>query len=189
MKISTKRQLTATALAVTLLTLNLSVAEAAGAQGAFHIGDNGPAGGKVFYVSDAGLHGLEAAPEDQSTGEAWGCYDHSNYISVPGARGVVVGTGAANTAAIVAACAETNVAAKIADAYVLNGYTDWHLPSKDELNLLFQQRAVVGGFSDIGYWSSTEYSSNDAWIQTFFHGRQGGNYKNYILPVRAVRVF
>ena len=88
----------------------------------FHIGDNGPAGGKVFYLTDAtGKHGLEAAPADQSSGVTWGCYG----TSIAGAQGTAVGIGAANTAAIVAGCAEANTAAKIADAYALNGFTDW----------------------------------------------------------------
>ncbi|MFI3198280.1 MAG: DNRLRE domain-containing protein, partial [Methylococcaceae bacterium] len=48
----------------------------------FHIGDNGPAGGKVFYVTDAtGLHGLEAAPADHSEYVQWGCFG----ISISGA--------------------------------------------------------------------------------------------------------
>ena len=40
----------------------------------YEIGDTGPAGGIVFYVTDGGLHGLEAAPEDQDRGE-WGCVE------------------------------------------------------------------------------------------------------------------
>ena len=101
-----------------------------------------------------------------------------------------MGTGAANTAAIVAGCAEANTAAKIADAYALNGYTDWYLPSKDELNLLYQQKTVVGGFAFNYYWSSSEDSSDDAWLQYFYNGLQyySGN-KGSTLPVRAVRAF
>ena len=148
------------------------------------IGDNGPAGGKVFYVTDAGLHGLEAAPADQSSGAAWGCIGNA----ISGADGTAVGTGAANTADIVAGCAEANTAAKIADAYALNGYTDWFLPSKDELNLLYQQKSVVGGFATNYYWSSSEGGSYDAWYQYFGDGYQGYG-KDLTLPVRAVRAF
>ena len=151
------------------------------------IGDTGPAGGKVFYVTDAtGLHGLEAAPADQSAA-AWGCYG----ASITGADGTAVGTGAANTADIVAGCAEANTAAKIADAYALNGYTDWYLPSRDELNLLYQQNTVVGGFANSYYWSSSEDNSNNAWPQNFSNGSQyyNGFYKYSTLPVRAVRAF
>jgi len=159
----------------------------------YHIGDNGPAGGKVFYLSDnTGLHGLEAAPADQSSDAAWGCYTDS-WTSIPSAQGTAVGTGAANTAAIVAGCSETNTAAKITDAYALNGYTDWFLPSKDELNALYHKRYIVGGFTDsYYYWSSSEGSSSVAWIQTFnfvFQNTQGHGNKYDTLPVRAVRAF
>jgi hypothetical protein len=152
----------------------------------FIIGDTGPAGGKVFYLTDAtGLHGLEAAPGDQSVAAAWGCWG----TSITGADGTAVGTGAANTADIVVGCAEANTAATIADAYALNGYTDWYLPSKDELNLLYQQKNIVGGFADTSYSSSSEYHSNLAWLQGFSNGFQYSLSKNYPLPVRAVRSF
>ena len=150
------------------------------------VGDTGPAGGKVFYLSDnTGLHGLEAAPVDQSTGAPWGC----NGTSISGAQGTAVGTGAANTAAIVSGCSDAGIAAKIADAYVLNGYTDWFLPSKDELNLLNLQSSVVGGFASSYYWSSSELDSNYAWYQNFYNGNLYGDYKDDPLPVRAVRAF
>ncbi len=157
----------------------------------FHIGDNGPAGGKVFYLSDnTGLHGLEAAPADQvdSTGNAafaWGCH----YIAIPDAQGTAVGTGAANTAAIVVGCNEANTAAKIAYSYALNGYTDWFLPSKDELNLLYQQKNVVSGFARNYYWSSTESDIFNAWAHYFASGGQEEGVKSGPYPVRAVRAF
>jgi Protein of unknown function (DUF1566) len=153
----------------------------------FHIGDNGPAGGKVFYLSDnTGLHGLEAAPADQSPGTVWGC----NNALISGAQGTVVGTGAANTTAIVAGCSAANTAAKIADDYTLNGYTDWFLPSIDELNLLYQQKTVVGGFANNNlYWSSSEVDSGVVWSQYFQDGSQVKSIKYYPLPVRAVRAF
>ncbi len=150
------------------------------------VGDTGPAGGKVFYLSDnTGLHGLEAAPVDQSTGAPWGC----NGTSISGAQGTAVGTGAANTAAIVSGCSDAGIAAKIADAYVLNGYTDWFLPSKDELNLLKLKSSVVGGFALNLYWSSSEFDSTSAWLQYFSDGSQDYLSKYYALPVRAVRAF
>ena len=85
--------------------------------------------------------------------------------------------------------AEANTAAKITDAYALNGYTDWFLPSKDELNLLYQQKTVVGGFANNSYWSSSQSHSNNAWYQYFFDGNQYSYGKNSPLPVRAVRAF
>ncbi len=147
------------------------------------IGDTGPAGGIVFHVTDGGLHGLETAPVDQSSAP-WGCYGSS----IDGADGTAVGTGAQNTSDIISACGE-GTAAEIAHEYMLNGYFDWFLPSKDELDLLYQQKAVVGGFADDFYWSSTEYDSNFAWLQNIIDGYQCYCSKGPILRVRAVRAF
>jgi hypothetical protein len=69
-------------------------------------------------------------------------------------------------------------------------YGDWYLPSKVELNLLYNQKTVVGGFANNYYWSSTEYDSDDAWLQNFNLGSQGSSYKGYtVIRVRAVRAF
>ena len=153
---------------------------------AFNIGDTGPAGGKVFYLTDSsGHHGLEAAPVDQASAP-WGCY----FTAISGAQSTAVGTGAANTAAIVAGCVEAGTAAKVAEAYTLNGYTDWYLPSLGELNLLYAQKSVVGGFANYSYWSSSEYDSGSAWNQSFSNGSQSiSPIKYYSLAVRAVRAF
>ena len=161
----------------------------------YAIGNIGPAGGKVFYTTDAGLHGLEAAPADQSNFAAWGC----DGTTVSGAQGTTVGTGAANTAAIAAACptyydsmmgSTYTSAAKIADDYALNGYTDWFLPSKNELNLLYLQKNLVGGLNTGYYWSSSESSSANAWSQFYANGSQNYSYgKTSNMSVRAIRAF
>ena len=68
--------------------------------------------------------------------------------------------------------------------------THWYLPSKAELNLLYKQKAVVGGFASSGYWSSTESDSFNAWRQTFnSNGYQYVALKNAMLRVRAIRAF
>ena len=159
-------------------------------QCSFSIGDTGPAGGKVFYLTDAtGKHGLEAAPAGNFTVWQWGC----SGTTIDGADGTAVGTGSANTADIVAGCAEANTAAKIADAYTLNGYTDWYLPSKDELNLLYAHIYVFGGFAFYGYWSSSEVGSGSAWSQDFGPGGGSGfqyhDDKNTPLAVSPIRAF
>jgi hypothetical protein len=148
----------------------------------FAIGDTGPGGGIVFLITDAGVHGLEAAPVDQ-TASAWGCVG----TSIAGTS-TAVGTGKANTALIVAGCADADTAAKVADAYSIGPFDDWYLPSRDELILLYAQKAVVGGFADDYYWSSSESTGANAWNQFFFIG-QGGLGKVGTLPVRAVRAF
>ena len=106
----------------------------------YAVGDTGPAGGIVFYITDGGLHGLEAAPVDQSASAAWGCFG----VPFAGADGTDIGTGAQNTADILAGCGETPIAADIAAGYTLNGFSDWFLPSKDELKELYLQKDVVG---------------------------------------------
>jgi hypothetical protein len=66
----------------------------------------------------------------------------------------------------------------------------WHLPTKDELNVLYLNQNVVGGFAVNLYWSSTEYDRYDAWFQIFFNGHQSNYYKTYAnIRVRAVRAF
>jgi len=87
---------------------------------------------------------LEAAPEDQTEGVSWGCYS----TLLPGAYGVQVNAGPQNTGNAVAGCADAGHAAKLANNYWLNGYNDWYLPSKDELNLMYQQREQLGSFAD-----------------------------------------
>jgi hypothetical protein len=64
----------------------------------------------------------------------------------------------------------------------------WHLPSKDELNQLYLQKTVVGGFALNYYWSSTVISIF-AWYQNFTNGVQDYSSKEDQLPVRAVRAF
>lgn len=66
----------------------------------------------------------------------------------------------------------------------------WHLPTKTELQLLFEQKNVVGGFTNNWYWSSTENDSINAWLQNFFNGSQGSQTKEMMyVGVRAVRAF
>ena len=76
-----------------------------------------------------------------------------------------------------------------AELYAGNGKTDWHLPSKDELNQLYNQRVTVGGFSTDPYWSSSESGFPSAWIQGFASGPQGPSGKDGASDVRLVRAF
>jgi hypothetical protein len=143
-------------------------------------------GGIVFYLDGNG-GGLVCAERDQSTNAEWGCYG-----TTIGGNGTNIGTGAANTAAIVAGCSESGIAARICNDLVLNGYSDWFLPSKDELELMYKnlKRNGIGGFAVSLYWSSSEYSSYYAWRQDFYSGSQyGGNKEDNGYRVRAVRAF
>jgi hypothetical protein len=149
-------------------------------------------GGIVFYVYDNGRHGLIAATADQSTGIRWygGSYTNTR------ARADGVGAGLKNTAIIIANQGPVDgneFAATVCNEYsvTVDGvtYGDWYLPSKYELNLLYLQKTVVGGFAGISYWSSTEISNNGAWYQYFSSGYQNYNYKDAAYYVRAVRDF
>jgi hypothetical protein len=83
---------------------------------------------------------------------------------------------------------------------ILNGYSDWHLPSKEELNALHVNltQIGVGGFAVCGYWSSTEYDDYDAWLkyfpqnylgEFFYRGQELNMSKKEKSMVRAVRAF
>ena len=146
-------------------------------------------GGIIFYVDKSGEHGLIAAKFDQGQAE-WGCQT----IAITGADGEAIGTGLQNTIDIVNSCSEENIAARLCFNLVLNGYDDWFLPSKDELNQLYLRKELVGGFAtDITapYWSSTEREIyNSAWRQTFANYFEQTAYDKYnAYNVRAIRKF
>ena len=71
----------------------------------------------------------------------------------------------------------------------LNGFNDWYLPSKTELNQLYNQRSAIGGFADVNYWSSAEYDKFNAWVQHFDLGNQNFFSKGVTLYVRTIRAF
>jgi len=161
----------------------------------YGVGDTGPAGGIVFYTSDDNLHGMEVAPVDQTGGSTlipgvpWGCYG----TSIVGADGTAVGTGAQNTADILAGCTESPTAAQLAHAYSLNGYNDWFLPSQEEMMEIYRlvSYLLVGVDSD-EYWSSTEGGSNVAYsmsLRWYSHPNSSSSSKSSMLGVRAVRAF
>jgi len=161
----------------------------------YTVGGTGPAGGWIFYdkgISSDGWRYLEAAPSDQSAGAPWGCCD----TSIAGTNGLEVGTGEQNTLDIETGCATAGIAARLCTSYEGGGCTDWFLPSKDELNLMYQNLKVfgIGGFADSTYWSSSEndgflVSALEAWIQNFNTGAQNYGLKKHTYMVRAVRAF
>ena len=149
-------------------------------------------GGIVFYLDGNG-GGLIAASSDQSSGAEWGCSPSNLY----GADGTAIGTGYQNTIDIEAGCTTPGIAADICWNLTLNGYSDWFLPSKDELNEMYlnigQGNALglgnIGGLSSNYYWSSSEGDHPNSWCQNLGNGVQGTfpTYNTY--SVRAVRAF
>jgi hypothetical protein len=148
-------------------------------------------GGVIAYIYVAGdpgyvageTHGIIAAPSDQSTGIQWGCYG-----TTVGGTSTALGTGAANTAVVSSTCG-AGTAARLCADLVLNGYSDWYLPSKDELNKLYINRSSIGGFTTGTYWSSSESNANPAWAFYFISGAALSFNKGSSLYVRAVRAF
>jgi len=150
-------------------------------------------GGIIFWLDATGQHGLIAATADQSTGIQW----YNGIYKITGTNSDGLYSGEMNTAMIVATQMSDNqtgnYAAKVcADYSVADGgvtYGDWYLPSAYELNLLYLQRIVVGGFANNNYYSSSEKDTNFAWLQSFVNGLQYDDNKITTGYVRAVRAF
>ncbi len=152
-------------------------------------------GGIVAYVLQSGdpgydattPHGLIAATSDQGTRIRW---NNGSQINT-GATGTAIGTGLSNTNTIINSqgATATSYAAGLARAYNGGGYTDWYLPSKDEIYKLYLNKTAIGGFVNGYYWSSTEGGLNDAWSQGFQYGEPYESSKFGVLLVRAIRAF
>ena len=166
----------------------------------YAIGSRGPAGGIIFYDKGENTNGwryLEAAPFDQGSGTEWGCIG----TDIPGASGNSVGTGQANTTAIVNSCSTVGIAARLCDDLVLNGFSDWFLPSIAELGKMYRNKIIIGGFETFPffpkYWSSSNLNSESVWARTFSIENESylGNGSPQFCPkdlggvVRAIRAF
>jgi len=150
-------------------------------------------GGIVAYILQSGdpgydaniQHGLIAAATDQSTGIQW---FNGSYV-VTGATATAIGTGQANTTAIVEKQGAGSYAAKLCHDLTVGGHNDWFLPSIDELDKLYTNKVAIGGFANDYYWSSSEDVADNAWLQDFYNGGQDYYYKFAPYLVRAVRAF
>jgi len=163
----------------------------------------GTAGGFIFFdkgsVSD-GWRFLEVAPASSEFNAEWGCYtENINYgwrgIDVSGTQ-TGVGTGKENTQLInsmLQQSGETGRASQLCVALNIGGKNDWFLPSKDELNLMYQYfpKNGLGDFPNEWYWSSSQYGTDfgSAWGQSFLSGSQNSGNKDNTSRVRAIRAF
>ena len=176
---------------------------------AYKLRDRGPAGGWIFYINPNwerdGWRYLEAAPSDLSGTVQW---DFNGSPPNTNAKATAVGTGKANTTIIVGVLGAGSYAALLCDTLPVNGYNDWFLPSKGELELMCWNLrgknttngnnpdvpnvagAGIGGFILSSYWSSSENSQTEACTQNFNNGVQYDNTtKSNYINVRAIRAF
>jgi hypothetical protein len=153
-------------------------------------------GGIIFYLDASGKHGLISAPTDQSDGIKW---FNQNIVVDTYAYGNGIGAGEGNSQGIIrwqGTCSSC-YASELCQDLSLGGETDWYLPSKYELNLMYENIGKgnalglgnIGNFGIYYYWSSTEYDVDSAWNQDFYYGNQNFNYKYNTYAVRAVRAF
>ncbi|HUX65513.1 MAG TPA: hypothetical protein VMV42_00060 [archaeon] len=163
------------------------------------IGQVGPGGGRIFYKASTKQKWgqcLEAAPLGWAGGRQdpklpW-CNVFDIYFTAAIAShsyiGVTVGKGAANTNLLmIKGC--SSGAGVAAHSYQGGGKKDWFLPSKNELHAMYLNRAVIGGFGDGVYWSSSENDPNGAWVHYFKTNNQYLRYKGIPNSVRPIRAF
>ena len=182
-----------------------------GAQFAYKVGDRGPGGGIVYYISTTPnteatpWKYLEAAPDTwydniQDPLISW-CSNSTNFVPPlvgPPASpatiqtSIAIGAGSSNTQKMLLGC--TSGAANTVAAYRGGGLSDWFLPSKDELKALHSVRATagLGVFRGVyAYWSSSEFSATNALYVIFFDPNSGtvGNYSKVGGLIRPIRAF
>ena len=154
-------------------------------------------GGVIFYLDGNG-GGLVCAPYDQN--EEPGIQWWNGEYTLTGATGILIGTGQANTIKIINGQGEGTYAATVCDNLTIDTYSDWFLPSRNELNEMYLNKTIidstsiaVGGtafvITSTYYWSSSEYYNINAWRQAFYDGYQNYFNKDYTYRVRAVRAF
>jgi hypothetical protein len=164
-------------------------------------------GGLIYYIDETGEHGLIAAMEDLTEGATdpsgnclngyeWGCY----FESINGAGDTIIGTGYQNTMDIVNQGCETEnggiTAAQAALDAEINGYSDWYLPSRDELVEMYNtigdggpEGNIASFESNCHYWSSSDYIDSQAWVVGFDNGSSYDGGKNITYRVRVIRSF
>lgn len=143
------------------------------------------AGGIIFYLDPSGCHGLVCEPVTDGGG-AWA----TNLTNTALAFGDAIGAGKSNTSLIIAKYGNSNAAGN-STTFSGGGYSDWHLPSKYELKLIYEnvKLAGLGGFLNAGYWTSTEIDASHAWIISFSTGEPASAVKNGSFQSRPIRAF
>lgn len=151
-------------------------------------------GGKVFYILKQGdlgydpnvRHGLIVAPKSTAQIQRyWGCYD----VLIPNANATAIGMGKLNTINISNNCPLS--AANYCQQLVLNGYDDWYLPSKGELDEFYKVKDILNQTTvNSPYISSSQIDSKWVYARIFTNTSTGGAYlKNEIGSVIPIRSF
>jgi hypothetical protein len=161
-------------------------------------------GGIILYIlfqKDSGFdskiqHGIIVSEKNLSLGAQWGCRDKPFF----GTENTKIGSGKENTIKIISDCATLDIAARLCADLVENGYSDWYLPSKDELGMIILQRSRLPGIPFNTFWSSSSgppstisYYPSPSSVAYF--GQAFNDYgiktesKDKPLAVRAVRYF
>ncbi len=159
----------------------------------YAVGDTGPSGvGRVFYISNGGVNGLEVAPSTWNGGsyDPTSVWSNVNLTSIgSSARGTAIGTGLSNSNAIISQAGHTASAARLCRNYRGGTLNDWFLPSSGELHALYLSPLYLYGFVAQYYWSSTEGGSYWARSQLFSDDDQQVYDKNEGWWVRPIRAF
>ena len=153
--------------------------------------------GGLYTFTDSGYAYITAAT-DQSTSAQWGC---QGTLIAEGLTPDAIGQGVINTASIVAGCATAGISARVANDLVLNGFSDWFLPSLEELGMMWTELASdgLGSFVNQSYWSSTQASATQAYTVDMnngnpnFHNKSQTNrhtraMRRFLLPTTNPRV-
>jgi hypothetical protein len=162
------------------------------------IGTTGQGGGIIFYDAGSTLSwGRYLEVATSSTSPAWSDTTSSWWEGGNTSAGTseAIGTGMANSLAMLAIDSTANRAATKCRSYAGGGYssttTGWYLPSIDELYTLYTQRAVIGSYVGDWYWSSSDTGNRfDAKFVNFGTGESSQHSKsNTTLYARAIRKY
>jgi hypothetical protein len=156
----------------------------------WYINDAGTAVGSYAYSSSV-QHGIIAATADQAS-MPWDWHTPVGLCSpVPGTNGAL-GRGANNSQLIYFALGMGGgrYATRLAIDYSNAGFNDWYLPSTTELQMLYSNKAAVGGFDSTKYYqTSTEYNKGNNYVVYFANGAGYPAVKTTSFTVRPVRAF
>ena len=163
-------------------------------------------GGIIFYLDGNG-GGLVCDIQDLGM-VPWGCEG----MDISGSDGTAIGTGSQNTIAILNECSQSTntnwplhpeIATEECANSTAQGYSDWFLPSKDELREIYINRnainttALANGGDIFGssiptalvFWSSSQDLPSTAHQKSFYIGTEFTVWKSSPAFVRAVRAF